>query len=66
VFEFRALKKIFGPKWGEVSEARKILIDKFVICKFHLDIIGLSKLRRVTSVRHVERAWKERNAYGVQ
>jgi len=27
VFEFTALKEIFGPKWGEVREARKILLN---------------------------------------
>lgn len=65
MFEFRELKNIFGPKWGEVREALKILIDEFTIRKFHLDIIGLSKPRTVRLVRHVERTWEKRNARGV-
>jgi hypothetical protein len=62
VFENRVLRRIFGPKWGEVTgEFRKLHSEELHILHSSTDIIRQIKLRRMSWVGRVARMREGRN-----
>jgi hypothetical protein len=66
VFENRVLRRIFGPKRGEVTgEWRKLHNEELHILCSSPDIISQIKSRRMRWAGHVARMGEERNVYKV-
>jgi hypothetical protein len=64
VFENRVLRRIFGPKRGEVTgEWRKLHNDELRDLYSSLSIIRIIKSRSMRWAGHVERIGAKRNAY---
>jgi hypothetical protein len=63
VFENRVLRKIFGPKWGEVTEGRRKLNNEELHDLYSSPIIiRMIKSRRMRWVGDVARMEEKRNA----
>jgi hypothetical protein len=66
VFENRVLRRIFGPKWDEVTgEWRKLHSGELHNLYSSPDIIRQIKSRRLRWAGHVARMGEGRNVYGV-
>jgi hypothetical protein len=66
VFENRVLRRIFGPKWDEVTgEWRKMHNEELLNFYSSPDIIRQIKSRRMRWAGHVARMGEERNVYRV-
>jgi hypothetical protein len=66
VFENRVLRRIFGPKRGEVTgEWRKLHSEELLILYSSPDIIRQIKSRRMRWAGHVTRMGEQRNVYNV-
>jgi hypothetical protein len=66
VFENRVLRRIFGPKRGEVTgEWRKLHNEEFHILYSSPNIIRQIILRRMRWAGHVAHMGEERNVYRV-
>jgi hypothetical protein len=66
VFENRVLRRIFGPRWDEVTgDWRKLHNDELHNFYSSPNIIRMIKSRRMRWAGHVARMWKTRNAYGI-
>jgi hypothetical protein len=64
VFEDRMLRRIFGPKSGEVTEQwRKLHNNELHNLKSSPNIIRMIKSRRMIWARHVARMGEMRNMY---
>jgi hypothetical protein len=64
VFENKVLRKIFGPKWDEVTgEWRKLHNEELRDLYSSPSIIRTIKSRRVKWAGHVARTGEKRNAY---
>jgi hypothetical protein len=64
VFEYRVLRRIFGPKTDEVmGECRKLLNEELCDLYSMLRIIRIIKSRRMRRVCHVARMGEKRKAY---
>jgi hypothetical protein len=64
VFENRVLRRIFGPKWGEVTgEWRKLYNEELHNLYSSPDIIRQVKSRRMRWTGHVSRMEEERKVY---
>jgi hypothetical protein len=64
VFENRMLRKIFGPKRGEVmGEWRKLHNEELCDLYFSPSIIRIIRSRRMRWAGHVARMGRKRNAY---
>jgi hypothetical protein len=62
VFENRVLRRIFGPKWDEVtSEWRKLHNKELQDLYSSPSIIGIIKSRRMKCAGHVARMREKRN-----
>jgi hypothetical protein len=67
VFENRVLRRIFGPKWDEVTgEWRKLHNKELHDLYSSPSIIRIIKSRRMRLVGHVARTGEKRNAYRLQ
>jgi hypothetical protein len=66
VFENRALKRLFGPKWDEVTGERRKLhnVELKDLCSSQ-NIVRVMKSRRMTWVGHVARMGEKRSVYRV-
>jgi hypothetical protein len=66
VFENRVLRRIFGPKWDEVTgEWRKLHNEELHILYSSPNIIRQIKLRRLRWAEQVARIGEEKNVYNV-
>jgi hypothetical protein len=66
VFENRVLRRIFGPKWDEVTgEWRKLHNEELHILYSSPNIIRQIKPMRMRWAGHVARMGEERNVYRV-
>jgi hypothetical protein len=64
VFENNVLRRIFGPKWDEVTEGwRKLHSEKILDLDSSPCIIRIIKSRRMRWAGHVARMVEKRNAY---
>ena len=60
------LRRIFGPKWDEVTGEWRRLCDKVpVLCTFHEISFRVIKSRRLRWEGHVERMGDRNGAYSV-
>jgi hypothetical protein len=66
VFENRVLRRIFGPKWDDVTgEWRKLHNEELHILYSSPNIIRQIKSRRIIWAGHVARMGEEKNVYRV-
>jgi hypothetical protein len=66
VFENRVLRRIFGPKWDEVTGGwRKLHNEKLNKLYSSPSIIRVTKSRRMRWSRHVARMGEKRNAFRI-
>jgi hypothetical protein len=66
VFEFRVLRRIFGPKKVEVTgELRKLHNEELNDPYSSSNIVGVIKSRSIIRAGHVERMGERRGAYGI-
>jgi hypothetical protein len=66
VFENRVLRRIFGPKRGEVMGDRRKLHNEELHNLYSLpNIIRIIKPRRMKWAGHVAQMWAKRNAYRI-
>jgi hypothetical protein len=62
VFEYRVLKKTFGPKRKELrGEWRKLHNEELHLFYYSPSMIQLNKLRRIRWVGHVNQMGEKRN-----
>jgi hypothetical protein len=66
VFEDRVLRRIFGPKKGEVAEEwRRLQSEELHNLKVLLNIVRVIKSKRIKWTGHVARMGELRNAYNI-
>jgi len=66
VFQNRVLRRIFGPKWDEVTgEWKKLQFEELNDLHSSSSIIWVIKLRKMRWAGHVARMGKRRGVYSV-
>jgi hypothetical protein len=66
VFEYKVLRRIFGPKRDEVTGGwRKLHNEELQNLYSLLSIIRMIKSRRMRWAAHVARMWAKKNTYRI-